>query len=189
MQKETEKTDLPQTDIADKAEKPEGTLGKSIRAFLSIVACLFLLDMAAHVLSGGALPHYFINDDRINIHMYERNLGIGFLYLMGRSGYEIRFGDIEEITLLPYSARQLGRIINDLYVPAPTGGRHRRFAVARYSGRYRLHVRLDEAASPTLWVTRRASVPVLISFRDSSRTEALFSSLSTAWRQYLIRQN
>ena len=172
-------TNLSQAHIADNAEKPVGKLRKFIRAIIGIVVFFFLLDMAVLILTS---PHYFINDDRIDIHMYARNSG--FLYLIGRSGYEVRFDDIANIELLPYSARQLGRMIDDLNIPAPTTGRRGRMAIGRYSGRYRLHVRLDEAASPTIWLTRRTAVPVLISFRESSRTEELYRELAAAWRRY-----
>jgi len=171
--------DSPAPDITGPAGKEhapqkKSTLGKKI---VYIIIAFALLNAVFTT-----QPHYVISGDRINIHMYGPMFSAAYRHFTG--GYEMRFDDIANIELLPYSARQLGRMIEDLYVPALTTGRGGRMTIGRYSGRYRLHVRLEEEASPTVWITRRTAVPVLLSFRESILTEGLYRHLTAAWRRY-----
>jgi len=128
-------------------------------------------------------------DDGFAIHMHERGI-ISQISSIMTGGYEVRFYDITNIELLPYSASDLGDMIDDLRVPAiREGGRYSRVVYAGYVGNYRLHVFLGagDRGAPTIWITRYESAPILLSFRqdgrasNAGRTERLYSRLVAAW--------
>jgi len=129
-----------------------------------------------------------ISEDEISIYLHK--FGPAYFWTLLTGGYGVRFDDIADIELLPYSARQLGDRIEDLRVPAlrehRLGSSSPLVVLARYAdgGKYRLHVSLFPDASPTIWITRYEGVPVLLSFRDGSRTEALYELLVTALEQW-----
>ena len=154
-----------------------------------ITACIIVGMLVFVVLVAFSSDEVTIREDGISIYLHQD--GIDNLWA---GGYEVRFDDIADIELLPYSARQLGDRIEGLSVPSP--GRYRNRAsgpyttvtVARYDSEnnHRLHVsRLPEDA-PTIWITRYENVPVLLSFQNGSETEALYEQLVTAWEQWRI---
>jgi len=133
-----------------------------------------------------------------NIRVNENGINIS-LHLSGPSaliaeltngGYEVRFDNIVDIELLPYSARQLSQRIDDLLVPPArdyaTARREPQIVLARYAtnNNHRLHISLIEYAAPTIWITRYEGVPVLLSFRYGYETEALYEQIVKAWERW-----
>jgi len=174
-------TKLPQTSINDKEQEQKPKRGKFGRLG-DILTIIILITAFGTVASKFILPDYDIRDDRLVIFMHEGLFVPSVDLLMG--GYHVRFDDIADIELRPYSARQLANMTSGLRVPARTSGRHRIYTAHGYYGRFRLHVsRLDDA-SPTIWVTRHANYPVLISFARGYRTRELYANLTAAWRAW-----
>jgi len=171
-------TKLPQTNINDKEQEQKPERGKLCR-LRDIFTIIILITAFGTVATHFILPDYDIRNDRLVIFMHE-GIFVPSMDLL-RGGYHVRFDDIADIELRPYSARQLANMTSGLRVPARTSGRHRRSTVHRYYGRFRLQVsRLDDA-SPTIWVTRHANYPVLISFARGYRTRELYANLTAAW--------
>ena len=128
-----------------------------------------------------------IREDGFAIHMHERGI-ISQISSILTGGYEVRFDDIASIELLPYSARELEDMIDDLRVPVLRQSRYgNRVVYAGYVGNYRLHIFLGTSASSTIWITRYEGSPILLSFRqdghssNAGRTEWLYSRLIAAW--------
>jgi len=131
-----------------------------------------------------------ISEDRINIYLHLD--GTSALLARIAGGYEVRFDDIADIELLPYSANQLGDRIENLNVPPLTyrASWGARVTAAGYDSgftgdrNHRIHISLYPDAAPTIWITRHENAPVLLSFRYGYETEALYERIVTAWEQW-----
>jgi len=159
-----------------------------------VAAIIFLLIL---IVSVGSCQHtinnpVIIRENRINIHMHQEApvdwpRGI-FSVVTG--GYEVLFDDVINIELLSHSVTQLSNMIDSLDAPSLRRGYSPNFGsrqtVAGYvSNRsYRLHVSLFPDAIPTIWITRYAGVPVLLSFRYGHETEALYEQIVEAWERW-----
>lgn len=160
------------------------------RKFVIAVAMLLFAGAIFFVLSLRSNEPVIINEDRINIYLHET--GSYYITARLRGGYEVCFADIAEIALLPYSASQLGNMIESLDVPALRTGYSPQFGTSLFTAsyvsrrNYRIHVSLFPDAAPTIWITRYENVPVLLSFRYAYQTEALYVQIVTAWEQWQI---
>ena len=159
---------------------PKRTLKKKIAIFL-----LAALSLSAFIYSF-FIPLYVIEDDRMTIYRLDSlpllSPVVHIIQFWTDSGYVVYFSDIADIKLLPYSARQLSEMIDDLHVPPRRGG-HRASGIATgYFGNYYLNVMRVDNRFPTIWIERYDRVPVLFSFNSSS-TEQIYERLTMAWRQ------
>ena len=165
----------------DKAKKGRKKIIPVIVVIAVVVSAFFILNLSND-------EPVVIGENGISIYLHQD--GVYYIIARIRGGYEVRFEDITNIELLPYSARQLNERVDNLTVPRgrlyATAGREPITIVARYDdGNYhRLHVSLFPDASPTIWITRYEGVPVLLSFRYGHETEALYEQIVEAWEQW-----
>jgi len=161
---------------------------KGIKDLLTIIVMLALFVAIILIINLRSSEPIVIDEDRISIYLHQR--GPYYIIARLRGGYEVRFDDIAEINLLPYSAAHLSNTIDNLHMPPLRDGastnQDARRAVARYDdgNHHRIHVSLFPEASPTIWITRYEGVPVLLSFRYGHETEALYEQIVDAWERW-----
>jgi len=171
-----------------KSQKTSEDRKKSIKRW-RVITAIFIVVLFISITMEALLPPVSISKDRVNVYMYTGTAVAPISFLTG--GYIVSFDDIADIERLPYSAAQLGYMIDSLHVPAyhySSSPIHRQVTVGGYRGEYRLHVSLFPEASPTIWITRYENVPVLLSFRQSHETEALYEQLMEAWEAWQSTQ-
>jgi len=160
------------------------------KTMINVLVAVVIITVCATLLFIGTLSGEPITVSEEDISIYLHQESVDYIIARLRGGYKVRFDDIADIALSPYSARQLGDRINDLHLPALregwVGSYGPRVATASYDleENYRIHVSLFPDASPTIWITRYANVPVLLSFHYSHETEALYEQIVDAWEQW-----
>ena len=164
--------------VRNEPRKTKKEIGKIQKVLYFIIFPILFVGIVATGIANRIAP-VTIHSDRITIHLHEMYHSAAVSLLTG--GYEVRFDDIASIELMHVNAWQLGQSIDGLHIP--TFLRGRRVGAAQYSGSYRIHVSLDPHAPRRLiWITRRANVPVLISYHIGNKTEEMYEHLIIAWQ-------
>jgi len=149
---------------------------RSAKIFMRIALPLIVVFWGSHAIIINFFP-VTTTDDTIRIHLHAPFAIVSVL----SGGYEVPLDDIYSVELLPYSARQLSNMIDDLNMPRIQRG-NRSQTFSGYMGSYRLFVYTGPTvATPTLYISRYQGRSIVINSAGGWVVYNMYETIMDAW--------